>query len=40
LQGGTNRFIRKLACHSRRRINSGTILLSVGLFLFFLEFPV
>jgi hypothetical protein len=31
-------FIRRLARHSRRRINCGTILLSVGLFLFFLDF--
>jgi hypothetical protein len=33
-------FIRRLARHSRRRINCGTILLSVGLFLFFLDFLV
>ena len=31
-------FIRRLARHSRRRINCGTILVSVGLFLFFLDF--
>jgi len=33
-------FIRRLARHSRRRINCGTILLSLGLFLFFLDFLV
>ena len=33
-------FSRRLAGHSRRRINCGTILLSVGLFLFFLDFLV
>jgi len=33
-------FIRRLARHSRRRIHCGTILLSVGLFLFFLDFLV
>src|SRR5262245_45191203 len=31
-------FIRRLARHSRRRIHYGTILLSVGLFLFFLDY--
>ena len=33
-------FIRQLARHSRRRINRGTILLSVGLMLFLLDFLV
>jgi hypothetical protein len=33
-------FIRRLARHSRRRINRGTILLSVGLMLFLLDFLV
>src|SRR5215510_7884125 len=33
-------FIRRLARHSRRRINRGTILLSIGLLLFFLDFLV
>jgi hypothetical protein len=33
-------FIRRLAGHSRRRIHFGTILLSVGLALFFLDFLV
>jgi len=33
-------FIRKRARPSRRRINRGTILLSAGLFLFFLDFLV
>jgi len=33
-------FIRRLARHSRRRINRGTILLSVGLVLFLLDFLV
>jgi hypothetical protein len=33
-------FIRRLARHSRRQINCATILLSVGLFLFFLDFLV
>jgi hypothetical protein len=33
-------FVRRLARHSRRRINCGTILLSVGLFFFFLDFLV
>lgn len=31
-------FIRHLARHSRRRINRGTILLSIGLLLFVLDF--
>jgi hypothetical protein len=31
-------FIRRLARPSRRRINCGTLLLSLGLFLFFLDF--
>src|SRR5215475_5853043 len=33
-------FIRRLARHSRRRINRGTILLSLGLMLFLLDFLV
>jgi hypothetical protein len=33
-------FIRRLTRHSRRRINRGTILLSVGLVLFLLDFLV
>jgi hypothetical protein len=33
-------FIRRLARRSRRRINQGTILLSVGILLFFLDFFV
>lgn len=33
-------FIRRLARTSRRRINCGSILLSVGLLLFFLDFLV
>jgi len=33
-------FIRRLARHPRRRINCGTILLSIGLLLFFLDFLV
>lgn len=33
-------FIRRLARHSRRRINRGTILMSVGLMLFLLDFVV
>jgi hypothetical protein len=33
-------FIRRLARHSRRRINRGTILLSVGVMLFLLDFLV
>jgi len=33
-------FIRRLAGHSRRRIHFGTILLSAGLALFFLDFLV
>lgn len=33
-------FIRRLARHSRRRINRGTILLTVGLLLFVLDFLV
>ena len=33
-------FIRRLARHARRRINQGTILLSVGLMLFLLDFLV
>jgi hypothetical protein len=33
-------FIRRLARHSRRRINRGTILLTIGLLLFFLDFFV
>jgi len=31
-------FIRRLARHSRRRINCGSILFCAGLFLFFLDF--
>jgi hypothetical protein len=33
-------FIRRLARHSRRRINRGTILLTIGLLLFVLDFFV
>ena len=33
-------FIRRLARHSRRRINRGTILLTIGLLLVFLDFFV
>jgi len=33
-------FIRRLARRSRRRINRGTILLTIGLLLFFLDFFV
>ena len=33
-------FMRRLARNSRRRINRGTILLTIGLLLFFLDFFV
>lgn len=33
-------FIRRLARHSRRQINRGTILLTIGLLLVFLDFFV
>ena len=37
---GPSGFLRRLGRLSRRRINRGAILLTVGLFLFFLDFLV